>query len=59
MEKLVKFFCDYYFIIAPVLFMLGLVISRIWWWYIHIIDEEEPKVYITDKDGNVIEIKEE
>lgn len=58
MEKLIKFFCDYYFIIAPILFMLGSGILRIWW-YKHIIDEEEPKIYITDKDGNVIEIKEE
>ena len=59
MERLIEFFCDHCIIYAPVLFMLGLAISRIWWWHTQIIDEEEPKIYIIDKDGNVIEIKEE
>ena len=58
MERLIEFLCDYYIIFAPILFMLGTCIVKIWW-YKHIIDEEEPKAYITDKDGNVIEVKEE
>lgn len=57
MEKLIEFFCDYYIIIAPILFMLGSAISRILW-YKYVADEEEPKIYITDKDGNIIEVEE-